>query len=88
MHFPIRTKICKGSVYYTDAFRGYRSVRCYGKHQTVNHSKSLVDKKTKNHINVIEGFWSHAKHILCNYRGLSKYHFSMYLKEIEYRLNH
>jgi len=39
-------------------------------------------------INGIEGFWSYAKHILYNYRGVSKYHFPMYLKEIEYRFNH
>jgi transposase len=78
----------KGSVYYTDAFRGYQSLRRYGKHHTVNHSRSHVDKRTKNHINGIEGFWSYAKHILYNYRGVSKYHFPMYLKEIEYRFNH
>jgi transposase len=84
----IRAKTRKGSVYYTDAFCGYQSLRRYGKHHTVNHSKSLVDKKTKNHINGIEGFWSYAKHILYNYRGVSKYYFPLYLKEIEYRFNH
>ena len=46
------------------------------------------DKRTKNHINGIEGFWSFAKHILYNYRGFSKYHFPIYLKEIEFRFNH
>jgi transposase len=84
----IKEKTRKGSVYYTDAFRGYQSLKRYGKHHTVNHNKSFVDKKTKNHINGIEGFWSYAKHILYNYRGVSKYHFPMYLKEIEYRFNH
>jgi len=74
----------KGSVYHTDAFRGYQSLRRYGKHHTVNHSKSLVDRRTENHINGMEGFWSFTN----NYRGVSKYHFSMYLKEIEYRFNH
>ena len=39
-------------------------------------------------MNGIEGFWSDAKHILYQYRGVSKYHFPMYLKEIEYRFNH
>jgi transposase len=78
----------KGSVYYTDSFRGYQSLKRYGKHHTLNHSKAYVDKRTKNHINGIEGFWSYAKHILYNYRGVSKYHFPMYLKEIEYRFNH
>jgi transposase len=84
----IRSKTRKGSVYFTDAFRGYQSLRRYGKHHTVSHQKSLVDMKTKNHINGIEGFWSFAKHILYNYRGVSKYHFPMYLKEVEYRFNH
>jgi len=84
----IRSKTRKGSVYYTDAFRGYQSLKRYGKHHTVNHSKSLFDKRTKNHINGIEGFLSYAKHILYNYRGVSKYHFPMYMKEIEYRYNH
>ncbi|MBC8042026.1 MAG: IS1595 family transposase [Rhizobacter sp.] len=84
----IKAKTRKGSVYFTDSFRGYQSLKRYGKHHTVNHSKSMVDKKTKNHINGIEGFWSYAKHILYNYRGVSKYHFPMYLKEIEFRFNH
>lgn len=84
----IRARTRKGPVYYTDAFRGYRSLRRFGKHHTVSHRKTLVDKRTKNHINGIEGFWSYAKHILYNYRGVSKYHFPMYLKEIEYRFNH
>jgi transposase len=78
----------KGSVYFTDAFRGYQSLQRYGKHHIVNHSKEFVNKNTKNHINGIEGFWSYAKHILYNYRGVSRYHFPMYLKEIEYRYNH
>lgn len=84
----IRKKTRKGSVYYTDTFRSYNSLKRLGKHKTVDHSKSLVDKRTKNHINGIEGFWSYAKHILYNYRGVSRYHFPLYLKEIEYRYNH
>jgi transposase len=84
----IRKKTRKGSVYYTDKFRSYNSLKRWGKHHRVNHSKSMVDKRTKNHINGIEGFWSFAKHILYNYRGVSKYHFPMYLKEVEYRFNH
>ena len=79
----------KGSVYYTDAFRGYQSLKRYGKHHTVSHSRTLVDRRTPGTTSTaIEGFWSYAKHILYNYRGVSKYHFPMYLKEIEYRFNH
>jgi len=84
----IRKKTRKGSVYYTDTFRSYNSLRRLGKHLTINHSKTMVNKKTKNPINGIEGFWSFAKHILYNYRGVSKYYFPMYLKEVEYRFNH
>ena len=85
-HIQAHTR--KGSVYFTDAFRGYQSLKRYGPHRTVNHAKTLVSRRTKNHINGIEGFWSYAKHILYQYRGVSKYHFPMYLKEVEYRFNH
>ena len=84
----IRKKTRKGSVYYSNTFKSYNSLKRLGKHLTINHSKNMVDKRTKNHINGIEGFWSSAKHILYNYRGVSKYHFPMYLKEVEYRFNH
>ena len=84
----IKKKTRKGSVYFSDKFRSYNSLKRWGKHHTVDHSKNMVDKRTKNHINGIEGFWSFAKHILYNYRGVSKYHFPMYLKEVEYRFNH
>ena len=82
----ISKKTRKGSVYYTDTFRSYRSLKHLGKHHTISHGKKFP--KTKNHINGIEGFGSYAKHVLYNYRGGSKYHFPMYLKEIEYRFNH
>ncbi len=84
----IQAHIRKRSVYFTDALRGYQSLKRYGHHHTVNDAKALVNRRTKNHINGIEGFWSYAKHILYHYRGVSKYHFPMYLKEVEYRLNH
>ena len=77
----------KGSVYYTDTFRSYNSLKRWGKHHRLNHGTAFA-YRGKNHINGIEGFWSFAKHILYNYRGVSKYHFPMYLKEVEYRFNH
>jgi transposase len=83
----IKNHTRKGSVYYTDTFRSYNSLRRWGKHHRLNHSKAFAHRG-KNHINGIEGFWSFAKHILYNYRGVSKYHFPMYLKEVEYRFNH
>lgn len=83
----IRQHTRKGSVYYTDTFRSYNSLKRWGKHHRLNHSKAFA-YRDKNHINGIEGFWSYAKHILYNYRGVSKYHFPMYLKEVEFRFNH
>ncbi len=68
-HIQVHTR--KGSGSCTDAFRGYQSLKCYGKHYTVNHAKTLVARRTKPHLNGIEGFWSDAKHILYQYRGVS-----------------
>lgn len=84
-HMGKHTRKC--SVYYTDTFRSYNSLKRLGKHHRLNHSKAFA-YHGKNHINGIEGFWIYAKHILYNYRGVSKYHFPMYLKEVEYRFNH
>ena len=85
-HIQAHTR--KGSVYYTDTFRSYNSLKRFGVHRRVEHRVQMVDRRTRNHINGIEGFWSYAKHVLYNYRGVSKFHFPMYLKEIEYRFNH
>ena len=84
-HITAHTR--KGSVYYTDTFRSYNSLKRWGKHHRLNHGKAFA-YRGKDHINGIEGFWSFAKHILYNYRGVSKYHFPMYPKEVEYRFNH
>ena len=43
-----------------------------------------MDRRTRNHINGIEG-WSYAKHILYNYRGVSKYR---RCTGDQYRFNH
>jgi len=53
-HIENRTR--KGSVYFTDAFRGHQSLQSFSKHLIVNHSKEFVNKRTKNHINGLEGF--------------------------------
>ena len=84
----IREKTRKGSVFSTDTFKSYTSLKQFGKHRTVNHGKALVEKSTHNHINGIEGFWSYSKHKLYNYHGVSKANFGLCLKEMEYRFNH
>jgi len=45
----------------------------YGKRHLANHGKNFIDKRTKRHINGIEGFWGYAQHILYNYRVVSKF---------------
>jgi len=86
----IRRKTRKGSVYYSDSFTSYRSLKRYGKHLTIQHTKQFARRGTKyhSHINGIEGFWSFAKHGLYSYRGVSKSNFPLYLKEMEWRYNH
>ena len=76
----------KGSVFYTDKFKSYKSLRFYGKHITVDHSTNFVDGRR--HINGLEGFWSFAKERLLKYHGISKNHFLLYLKEMEFRYNY
>jgi len=44
--------------------------------------------KGRNYINGIEGFWSFAKHLLYQHRGISSMYFPLYLKEVEWRFNH
>lgn len=59
----IRTHMRKGSVYYTNTFRSYNSLKRWVKHHRLNHGKAFA-YRGKNHINGIERFWSYAKHIL------------------------
>jgi len=75
-------------VYFTEAVQGYPFLKRYGNPHTLNHIKSLVDRRTKNHISGIEGFWNDVKHILYHYRGVFRFHFPMYQKEIAYGVNH
>lgn len=82
----IKSKSDKGSVFYTDQFRSYKSLKFYRKHLTIDHSKEFV--KGRNHINGLEGFWSYAKERLLKYHGVSKDNFYLYLKELEFRYNH
>jgi len=76
----------KGSVFYTDRFKSYKSLKFFGKHYTVDHAKRF--KQGKNHINGLEGFWSFAKERFHKYHGVSKKHFNLYLKEMEFRYNY
>ena len=82
----ITAKTKKGSVFYTDDFRSYKSVKQFGKHNTINHQKTFGF--AKNHINGIEGFWSYAKERFHKYHGINHENYTLYLKEMEFRFNH
>jgi transposase len=76
----------KGSVFYTDQFKSYKSLRFWGKHLAIDHGQQFANGKS--HINGLEGFWSFAKERLLKYHGVSKTNFLYYLKEMEFRYNH
>ena len=76
----------KGSVFYTDKFKSYKSLTFYEKHITVDHGSCFANGRR--HINGLEGFWSFAKERFLKYHGVSKKHFLKYLKEMELRYNY
>lgn len=81
----IEAKTEKGSVYYTDCFKSYKSLKQYGKHNKIN--KQFAYAKGRNHVNGLEGFWSFAKERFHKYHGIQKDNYHLYLKEMEFRYN-
>lgn len=82
----IQEKIRPDSIVYTDYWRGYNVLDVSGfKHYRINHSK--VFAKEKNHINGIENFWNQAKRHMRKFNGIPAKHFSLFLKECEWRFN-
>ena len=79
-------KVKRGSLIYTDQYRGYDGLVMYGlRHERIDHSKRF--KNGKVYINGIEGFWSYAKERLMRFHGVSSKLFPMYLKELGFRYN-
>lgn len=79
-------KVRRGSIVYTDKFRGYDALMfCGYRHLKVDHGKYFANGKV--YINGLEGFWSFAKERLMKYHGVSKEKFPYYLKELEFRYN-
>jgi transposase len=80
-------KVRRGSVVYTDKFKSYDSLMfCGYRHLNVDHQKQFSSGKV--YINGLEGFWSWAKERFIKHHGVSKEHFPLYLKELEFRYNH
>ena len=76
----------RGSIVYTDKFRGYDSLMfCGYRHINLDHKKFFANGKV--YINGVEGFWSYAKERLIKFHGISKEKFPLYLKEMEFRYN-
>lgn len=76
----------RGSIVYTDKFRGYDSLMfCGYRHINLDHKKFFASGKV--YINGVEGFWSYAKERLIKFHGISKEKFPLYLKEMEFRYN-
>jgi transposase len=80
-------KVRRGSIVYTDKFKGYDSLMfCGFRHLKVDHGKRFARGKV--YINGLEGFWSYAKERLIKFHGVSKQNFPLYLKELEFGYNH
>ena len=76
----------RGSIVYTDKYKGYDSLMfCGYRHLKIDHKKLFASGKV--YINGIEGFWSFAKQRLMKHHGVSKEKFPLYLKEMEFRYN-
>lgn len=79
-------KVRKGSIVYTDKWRGYDSLMFSGyKHMAIDHQKRFANGKV--YINGIEGFWSFAKERIAKHHGISSGKFLLYIKEMEWRYN-
>ena len=79
-------KVRRGSIVYTDKWRGYDSLMfCGYRHLNIDHRYKF--KQGKVYINGIEGFWAFAKERLIKHHGISKEKFLFYIKEMEWRYN-
>jgi transposase len=76
----------EGSLYYTDEWQAYATLKTRGDHVVIRKEKGRP--VGRDHINGIEGFWSYAKHWLYPYRGVPTRYFHLYLAEACYRFNH
>jgi transposase len=83
-HIQAHTR--EGSLYYTDEWQAYATLRLRGDHVIIRKEKGRP--LGRDHINGIEGFWSYAKNWLYPYRGVPRKQFHLYLGEVCYRYNH
>jgi len=82
----VRAHTRPGSLYYTDDWHAYGSLRVQGDHVVIR--KERGRPKGRDHINGIEGFWSYAKNWLHPLRGVPRKHLHLFSGEIRYRFDH
>ncbi len=83
----IRTRVIPESAIYSDSFRSYNGLVLDGfKHYRIDHDSGFINEG-RSHINGIENFWGYAKTKLKRYYGVSREHYYLYLKEMEFRFN-
>jgi transposase len=75
-----------GSLYYTDDWHAYASLRLRGEHVVIR--KERGRPKGRDTINGIEGFRSYAKNWRYPFRGVPRKYFHLYLGEVCFRFNH
>ncbi len=84
----LQGRIVEGSDVYTDGWKAYDGLVTNGyQHHRVHHHENEF-ARGKNHVNVIESFWSYAKFRMAKLRGVRKEKFLIHLKESEWRFNH
>ncbi len=79
-------KVKKGSIAYTDRWKGHDSLMFHGYHHlSADHSKMFG--KGDVCINGTEGFWSFAKERTAKHHGVGSERFLLHIKEREWRCN-
>ena len=75
-----------GSLYYTDDWHAYGSLRAQGDLVVIRKEKGRP--KGRDHLYGIDGFWGYAKNWLYPFRGVPRKRLHLLLGEICYRFNH
>lgn len=76
----------EGSLYYTDEWQAYATLKLRGDHVMIRKEKGRP--VGLDHINEIEVFWSYAKNWLYPFGGVPRSCFHLYLAEVCFRFNH
>jgi len=85
----IRNRVRRGSVVYSDTWKGYTGVASGGYvRRLVEHGKGEFSDKKGSHINGMEGFWGYLKRNLAAKGGIRRERLPLYLAEYVWRFNH